>query len=198
MEDSASQFQEILNRIPNGVVVLTQEGRVIYFNEQARENLQSQSSISLLNDSLVFTDKTTQEQFNTELKAVFQQHSNTTIESTPVCIQNLSYDLPLSLTVSVLSSSDNSKLALIILAPPSLPIKLTETCLRESFQLTNAESALVMEIIRSRDLQEAAGKLNITRNTAKSQLKSIFLKTGVCKQTELLKLLLSDSDILVS
>lgn len=57
--------------------------------------------------------------------------------------------------------------------------------LRATWGLTPAEAALTMELLESESLQAAAEKLSISRNTAKTQLASIFQKAGVRRQSEL-------------
>jgi DNA-binding CsgD family transcriptional regulator len=62
--------------------------------------------------------------------------------------------------------------------------------LRSLFGLTGAESALVLLLVEGLTLDEAAARQGVSRHTARSQLRSIFAKTGVTRQTELLRLVL--------
>lgn len=64
--------------------------------------------------------------------------------------------------------------------------------LRDRFGLTPAEAALAWEIVRSGGRQNAAVNRGISVATARSQLTSIFDKTGVRRQAELVRLLLDD------
>lgn len=57
------------------------------------------------------------------------------------------------------------------------------------FRLSAAESALVLALWRHLSLVESAERLGISINTAKTQLQSVFAKTGCSSQTELLVLL---------
>ncbi|TAM11676.1 MAG: PAS domain-containing protein [Rhodanobacter sp.] len=67
------------------------------------------------------------------------------------------------------------------------PIRLTQ----QLFQLTPAETALAIQLANGLSLEEAAEALNIRRNTARAHLRSIFSKTGVRRQTELVRLFLN-------
>jgi DNA-binding CsgD family transcriptional regulator/PAS domain-containing protein len=67
------------------------------------------------------------------------------------------------------------------------PVKLAQ----QLFQLTPAESALAIELANGLSLEEAAEALNIRRNTARAHLRSIFSKTGVRRQTELVRIFLN-------
>ncbi len=61
--------------------------------------------------------------------------------------------------------------------------------LREVFRLTNAEAKLAARLAGGEDLDAAASALGVTRQTARSQLKSIFGKTETHRQAELVALL---------
>jgi len=62
---------------------------------------------------------------------------------------------------------------------------------KQLFNLTPAETALAMELANGLSLEEAAEELNIRRNTARAHLRSIFSKTGVRRQTELVRIMLN-------
>lgn len=66
--------------------------------------------------------------------------------------------------------------------------------LRHRYGLTAAEGALAWEIARTGGRQSAAASRGVSVATARSQLSSIFDKTGVRRQAELVRLLLQDFD----
>jgi DNA-binding CsgD family transcriptional regulator/PAS domain-containing protein len=67
------------------------------------------------------------------------------------------------------------------------PVKLAQ----QLFQLTPAETTLAIQLANGLSLEEAAEALNIRRNTARAHLRSIFSKTGVRRQTELVRIFLN-------
>ena len=67
------------------------------------------------------------------------------------------------------------------------PVRLAQ----QLFQLTPAETALAIQMANGSSLEEAAELLGIRRNTARAHLRSIFSKTGVRRQTELVRLFLN-------
>ena len=67
------------------------------------------------------------------------------------------------------------------------PVRLAQ----QLFQLTPAETALAIQLANGLSLEEAAELLNIKRNTARAHLRSIFSKTGVRRQTELVRIFLN-------
>ena len=62
---------------------------------------------------------------------------------------------------------------------------------KQLFNLTPAETGLAIELANGFSLEEAAENLNIRRNTARAHLRSIFSKTGVRRQTELVRIILN-------
>ena len=59
------------------------------------------------------------------------------------------------------------------------------------FSLTPAEARLALHLVAGETLRSAAVKLSITYETARSQLKNIFKKTGTRRQAELVILILT-------
>jgi len=59
------------------------------------------------------------------------------------------------------------------------------------FNLTPAESSLTLLLADGLSLDEAAVQLGVRKNTARAQLRAIFSKTGVTRQTALVRLLLA-------
>src|SRR5262249_9141859 len=63
--------------------------------------------------------------------------------------------------------------------------------LRCHFGLTPAEARLALHLVAGETLRCAAVKLSITYETARTQLKKIFNKTGTCRQAELVIVILT-------
>lgn len=61
----------------------------------------------------------------------------------------------------------------------------TEEALRISFGLTPTQATLAVVIAKGNSLKEAADQLRITKETARTHLKSIFAKMDVHRQAEL-------------
>lgn len=67
--------------------------------------------------------------------------------------------------------------------------------LSELFGLTAAEAGLAMALSAGRRLEDVAQERGVTRETARSQLKSVFAKTGVNSQSRLVRLVLSVPEV---
>jgi DNA-binding CsgD family transcriptional regulator len=75
--------------------------------------------------------------------------------------------------------------AAIILVDPEKRSRPPEAALRKAFQLTAAEARLASHLASGETLEVAAQGLGVARDTTRNQLKSIFAKTGVNRQAEL-------------
>lgn len=67
---------------------------------------------------------------------------------------------------------------------------------RQIFDLTPAEAAVARRLTDGLSLEETAQSLDISRNTARAHLRSIFSKSGITRQTELVRLVLNSAVVL--
>ena len=76
---------------------------------------------------------------------------------------------------------------------PSLALIMNEPIdlLQRHFSLTPAEARLALHLVAGETLRSAAVKLSISYETARTCLKSIFNKTGTCRQAELVIVILT-------
>lgn len=83
--------------------------------------------------------------------------------------------------------------ATVILRDPARRIGLVSADLVHLFGLTPAEARLACLLGDGADLEECALQLGVTRNTARTQLRAIFAKTGTNRQGDLVRLLLTST-----
>jgi DNA-binding CsgD family transcriptional regulator len=97
----------------------------------------------------------------------------------------LAYPVKLSgVTANVLADCQ----ALLVLVDPEKRGGPPEASLRSGFGLTAAEARLAARLAAGETIDAVAGELGIAKETARNQLKSIFAKTGVRRQAELVAL----------
>ncbi|MGH6865361.1 MAG: helix-turn-helix transcriptional regulator [Methyloceanibacter sp.] len=80
--------------------------------------------------------------------------------------------------------------AVVIVRDPERERRLRKEHLTRRFRLTPAEADLALEIAKGDGREAAAGRLGISVGTARVHLTRVFDKTGVHRQTELVRLLL--------
>jgi DNA-binding CsgD family transcriptional regulator len=100
----------------------------------------------------------------------------------------LAYPLRLSsVTANVFSDCQ----ALLILVDTEKRFRPPELAIRVAFKLSTAEARLAARLATGEALESASEVLGIAKETARNQLKSIFAKTGVHRQSELVALVAS-------
>jgi DNA-binding CsgD family transcriptional regulator len=98
---------------------------------------------------------------------------------------------PLEILVSALTDRNvaltRSAAAVVFVNEPSRRSAPDAAFLRDTLGLSPCEIRLVAHLVAGQTIEEAARELHVTPNTARTHLKSIFLKTGVRRQSELIR-----------
>jgi len=68
-------------------------------------------------------------------------------------------------------------------------IEADQDILAQALDLTPAEARLAALLARGLSIEAAAAELRVAQQTTRNQLKSIFAKTGVHRQSELVSLI---------
>jgi DNA-binding CsgD family transcriptional regulator len=104
---------------------------------------------------------------------------------------------PLSLTVAPLrvARRPEEPAAVIFIADPDERTELPGDLLRRGYGLTAAECRLALLLVEGQSLNHAAAQTRVSVLTLRTQLKSVFAKTGVKRQGELIQLLLKSGGL---
>ena len=78
----------------------------------------------------------------------------------------------------------------VFISDPEQELNTSAEALRKVFDLTPAEARLSLLLADGNSLDQASKQLNISTNTGRAHLRSIFAKTGVTQQTQLVRLIL--------
>jgi DNA-binding CsgD family transcriptional regulator len=79
----------------------------------------------------------------------------------------------------------------VFIRDPESRTQASREMIQRVFGLTPAESSLALLLADGLSLDEATAQLGVRKNTARAQLRAIFSKTGVTRQTALVRLLLA-------
>ena len=82
-------------------------------------------------------------------------------------------------------------LAAVLVASPELIEQPSSNNLRTVYGLTKAEACLTASLVQGKTLSDHAKEAGVSRHTVRNQLKSVFDKTGVSRQAELVRLVLT-------
>jgi DNA-binding CsgD family transcriptional regulator/PAS domain-containing protein len=88
------------------------------------------------------------------------------------------------------NEGQSSPCVALFISDPDLRESASQQILTDLFNLTPAEANLAILLARGLNLAEVSQTQEISQHTARAQLKSIFAKTGVSRQAELVRLIL--------
>ncbi len=196
LEQKNHSLNSLLNHIPVGVILLNAESEILLTNELSEETLQLGQGLSQQGRTLV-----TEEEENTLLLQQYvRELSEPDIDARhsrglaiPSAGKSEQQSMVILSPVNHLSNSDLEKSASVVLfISPSRPdVELDLTAFAEGYKLTPKEQRIVNYIAQGVAPPDIAGKLFVSYNTVRTQLKSVYKKTGVNSQSELASLVLT-------
>tara|TARA_B110000503_G_scaffold143547_1_gene245710 strand:- start:2680 stop:2970 length:291 start_codon:yes stop_codon:yes gene_type:complete len=88
--------------------------------------------------------------------------------------------------------AENNPELLILLRNSNRPQFPTHSLLIDIFGVTLADARLILMLLDGLSLTAVAEALGMSRNTARTKLRSVFLKTNLNSQTQLVRLVADD------
>ncbi len=199
LECERQLFAGTVNRMLLGMISFAQNGAILEMNQEARRILTEKDGIWLSGNNLCVDSG----QESRELQRMIRQTltGNPGGEG-PGVVEALSVSRPsgrskLGVLIKTIpmgqwSESKQRPAAVVFLRDPeSNAAQPSHELVRRLFGLTRMEAQLALLLAEGFTLDEAAEKMNVRRNTARTHLRSIFCKTGVTRQTMLVRLLLN-------
>lgn len=196
-EAERSVYAGTLERLSIGAVILDKKGRVLKTNHAADDILAAKNGLSIMNGSLHAAYGSE----HRELQRLINQAIAGTSNEGPGVVAAMSVTrtaghgnlgvLVRSAPLAEWSESANRPAAVVVIRDSESRVQASQPMMKRLYGLTPAESTLTLKLLDGLTVDEAAEELSISRNTARCQLRAIFAKTGVTRQTELLRQLLS-------
>ncbi len=191
---AAKMYADATNVLPVGMLALASDLSILECNGIAQQILNKRKFLTVCTGKLTAADPNVRTSFECFIKSASVRDREKTNSSFVYQLPDVRSQNRLSV-LAVPGKDDlltgvRSRL-LLILIDPSRREEETAPRLCSLFGLTSAEARLTLQILRTKTLTEASRSLGISRNTAKTQLSSIFLKTETQSQPELLRLLLA-------
>lgn len=187
----------LLDGLGAGVVLVDADLCIVYTNAVAEGVLRSGDGLGVRGGRL--TALTRRDcALRAAVEAAAKQKQGRRGQGATLSIKRELLGWPLTLSVTPLDVSDGSAfaqslLACIVISAPELDLGIDLHRLRAAYDLTPAESRLVLGLCSGRTLAEYASVIGISLNTAKYHLKSAFDKIGEVRQAELVRRVLSNS-----
>jgi DNA-binding CsgD family transcriptional regulator len=200
LECERQLFAGTVNRMLLGMISFDQNGTILETNQEARRILTDKDGITLSGNNLVVHGSTEGRELQRMIKQALAPAPGGV--QGPGVVEALAVTRPsgrskLGVLVKAIpigqwSESRHRPAAVVFLRDPeSNAVQPSHELVRRLFELTRMEATLALLLAEGHTLDEAAEKMNVRRNTARTHLRSIFCKTGVTRQTMLVRLLLN-------
>ena len=193
LADFSAGLAETLNRSRHAVFLLDAKGGIRHANAAAEALFGEPDGLCVVGGRLAATSPPAARRLEA-LIACAACADGSRREAGSMGLKTPSRRLPLSLIVTPLRSDRSlgprAASVLVCVADLEAQLSLPERQLRDIFGLTPAETRLALALLKGADLREAAQSFGISRDTARNQLTSIFAKTDVNRQTELIQLMM--------
>lgn len=194
LEEALIKSCNVLDLIEFGLVLYGTDQTPIFVNAAAQRILDADDGMRLLKNELVIGDRSGNEQFAALIEAIHKPNFLVNHRAGGIItIPRLSRLRPYSLMVVPMECEKISMegvTAAVFLFDPETRKTTAIDMFVSSYELTRSEAELAHCLALGDSLEEAAEKRGVSRNTAKSQLHSIFTKTDTNRQSELISLLL--------
>ncbi len=185
-----------VNQLSVASLILDEQGRLLSANPVGQALLDQGEGLALKDDHLFIegrdNNQALQEALTTITRAQ-QQGETSVVRALRVPRPAGRADLGLvvrPVPTSQWSEGQASPSAAVFISDPDLQESTSGQILGELFELTPAEANLATLLARGLSLAEVSSAQGISQHTARAQLKSIFAKTGVSRQAELVRLVL--------
>lgn len=196
-ESLGSLYSQAIGRLSVGTLVLDETGKVLEQNLIARELLAANDGLKLVGGRLEASYPSDNRELQQLIRNAFARHSGDPLAvASAMSVSRPSGQVSLGVVVEPVRSQEwaegkGQPSAVVYIRDAAGKSLASTAAAKQLFNLTPAETALAMELANGLSLEEAAEALNIRRNTARAHLRSIFSKTGVRRQTELVRIMLN-------
>jgi DNA-binding CsgD family transcriptional regulator/PAS domain-containing protein len=190
---------ETLDKLTIGTFILDDAGRVVGSNSIAKKLLQSETRIQLIDRRL----RVSHDVQNAKLQSMISKAVKSASRDREPFVEALMIDRDSIGTLGILVRSIDVA-GLYGVGRRSAVVYVTgfqdegprTSIVSQVFGLTHAEAQLATLLARGHSLTDAALKCGLSEHTVRSYAKTIFRKTGVSRQAELVRLILRSAAVL--
>ncbi|ABZ76666.1 transcriptional regulator, LuxR family [Shewanella halifaxensis HAW-EB4] len=197
-ESLGSMYSQAIGRLSIATIKIDEQGKVLDQNIFAREIIEAGDGLRIVCGKLTATSSSDNRELKHLVKGAFERARNNRKNILPeaMSVSRPSCEVNLGIVVEVIPGLDwaegkGQAQAIIYIRDSVSKSQASSDMAKKLFGLTPAETALSLQLTNGLSLEEASEALNIRRNTARAHLRAIFSKTGVRRQTELVRIFLN-------
>jgi DNA-binding CsgD family transcriptional regulator len=188
-----------LDRLVIGLILYDHNAQPVYINPTARAIIDSHPAMQLLDDNFILNNPEDEKNLRkTIIETAEIDPDDSWKQSVALGITHPDLVAPLPLLVTPMHAHlitsdldyEGAKVAVFI-SDPNQQQPISIDSLVSVYNLTPSEAQVAISLANGHSIDEIANLTNHSSHTIRTQLKSVFRKTGVSRQSELMKLLLT-------
>ncbi len=181
---------DAMDMSPYGLVITDAEGRIRHMNRLAEQLTAEDGGLSVISGRLATARSEESRRLETLIAAAATQSLGGSMP-----LATATRRLPLSITVAPLRSErmevfDGGPSAIVCITDLEAGASLPEQRVCELFGLTPAEARVALALLEGGGPRDAAAALGVSFYTVRAHLVRIFEKTGVSRQSDLIRLMM--------
>lgn len=195
-ESERALYAGAVNQLSLATILLDENGAVLSCNRMAEQLLAREPELQVSKGFLQVGDEATTAELQRLIAAVLEQQQHggpAVIEAMRITRDGDYADLGVAVRpvpMNEWSEGRSVPTVAIFISDPDFGAEAPVKVISRLFGFTPTEAQLSLLLAEGLSLDEASQALNISRNTARTHLRSIFNKTGVSRQTLLVRLIL--------
>lgn len=197
-ESMGKVYSEAINRLSIASLVLDEAGNILQFNAVARTLLSQADGLKRVGSRLEASYPSDNRELYKLIRYAAESRAGLNIQSVSgaISVARPSGQVSLGVVIEPIRSTGwvegpGQPVAMVYVRDAVGGVQMSSKVAQDLFAFTPAETTLALELANGLSLEETAEKLGITRNTARAHLRSIFAKTGIKRQAELVRVILN-------
>jgi DNA-binding CsgD family transcriptional regulator len=200
MSRSASEktlYAGTLNQMAVGTIIVDDHGRILDRDPVAEALIKKADGVASVNGMLSLSDRAASGRFHEALRKIAESErkgDRSLVEAIRAERPSGKRDFGLIAKPAPQPrylDAQHIPAIVVFISDPDRHTAMAPVALAKLFGLTPAEAGFAVLLGDGLTLDEAATDLSIARNTARAHLRSIFAKTGVSRQTQLVRLIVT-------
>ena len=188
-----------LDRLVIGLILYDNNAQPVYINPTAQAIIDNHPAMQLQDGDLILTNPEDEKNLRkTIIDTAAIDPDDSWKQSVAIGITHPDVEAPLPILVTPMHAHlitsdldyDGAKVA-VFLSDPNMQQPISIDNLVSVYSLTPSEAQVAISLANGHSIDDIAEGSNHSAHTIRSQLKSVFRKTGVSRQSELIKLLLT-------
>jgi DNA-binding CsgD family transcriptional regulator len=193
LESRVSDLENALDLVSTGLVLLDAKGNCVLVNKTAKAILDQRDGLFLERKALAASDLSESTTLRKLINsAILPCHiaSHKSNKAMKISRRNAKH---LQILTAPLRrenvAGSNGAVGIVFISDPEQNASVSSEILQVLFGLTPAEARLAIALLEGKSILQTAVRHNVSRETVRSQIKSLFQKTGTKRQGELVRLL---------